>query len=157
MVNLQVLKLTSTTKNVLLFVLFLFALLSSSASEPVPLILNFEGIQNNNGHIIISVYKTEADFKAEKPYMLKTFSKQNVKNGRLKASLNLPEGTYGIAVLDDENKDREMNYTMLGMPKEGFGFANYFHRGFTYPKFSDFSFQHQKASKHAATVKLRYM
>lgn len=137
--------------------LFLSVSLSTSASEPVPLILNFEGIKNSNGHIIISVYKNEADFKAEKPYMLKTFSKQNVQNGSLKASLNLPEGTYGIAVLDDENKDKEMNYTMLGMPKEGFGFANYYHSGFSYPKFSDFSFQHQKANKQTAVVKLRYM
>jgi len=78
-------------------------------------------------------------------------------NGKLKATVYLPEGTYGIAVLDDKNKDNEMNYTMLGMPKEGFGFANYYHSGFSYPKFSDFAFQHQKAKNKPATVKLRYL
>jgi uncharacterized protein (DUF2141 family) len=143
--------------SLLTFILLFTGALNSNATDTVPLVLNFEGFKNSNGHIIITVYKNAEDFKAEKPFMHKTYSKQNMKNGKLKATLYLPEGTYGIAVLDDENKDKEMNYTMLGMPKEGFGFANYYHSGFSYPKFSDFEFKLQKVSNQQATVKLRYI
>lgn len=143
--------------SLLTFILFFTSALDSNASDTVPLTLNFDGIKNTTGHIIITVYKNAEEFKAEKPFMLKTYSKQNMNNGKLKAPVYLPEGTYGIAVLDDKNKDNEMNYTMLGMPKEGFGFANYYHSGFSYPKFSDFAFQHQKAKNKPATVKLRYL
>jgi uncharacterized protein (DUF2141 family) len=143
--------------SLLTLILLFTGSICSNASETIPLTLNFEGLKNNTGHIIISVYKNEADFKNEKPILLKTYSKQNMKNGRLTITLPLPEGTYGIAVLDDENRDKEMNYSMLGMPKEGFGFANYYHSGFSYPKFSDFEFKLQKVSNQQATVKLRYI
>lgn len=79
-----------------------------------------------------------------------------MRNGVLTAQIELPKGTYGIAVLDDENKDSEMNYTFLGMPPEGFGFANYYHTGFSYPKFEDFKFNHTSSSL-THIVKLRYL
>jgi uncharacterized protein (DUF2141 family) len=143
--------------SLLTLILLFTGSICSNASETIPLTLNFEGLKNNTGHIIIAVYKNEADFKNEKPILLKTYSKQNMKNGRLTITLPLPEGTYGIAVLDDENRDKEMNYSMLGMPKEGFGFANYYHSGFSYPKFSNFAFKHQKGNKLPAVVRLRYI
>jgi len=99
----------------------------------------------------------QKNLKLKSLLCLKRILSKNMNNGKLKATVYLPEGTYGIAVLDDKNKDNEMNYTMLGMPKEGFGFANYYHSGFSYPKFSDFAFQHQKAKNKPATVKLRYL
>jgi uncharacterized protein (DUF2141 family) len=128
----------------------------SETSNNIPLQLKFTNIQSNKGNIIITVYETAKAFEAEKPLITKAFSKSNVRNGVLTAQINLPKGTYGIAVLDDENKDQEMNYTLLGMPTEGFGFANYYHTGFSYPKFEDFQFQHN-SKEQTHIVKLRYL
>jgi uncharacterized protein (DUF2141 family) len=36
----------------------------------------------------------------------------------------IPYGSYAIAGLHDENKSGEMDYTWLGMPKEGYCFSN---------------------------------
>lgn len=36
----------------------------------------------------------------------------------------LPPGKYGIAVIHDENENQKLDRNFLGIPKEGFGFAN---------------------------------
>ncbi len=42
------------------------------------------------------------------------------------ATLNfkLPPGKYAVVVLHDENKDEKLDRNFLGIPTEGFGFAN---------------------------------
>lgn len=37
---------------------------------------------------------------------------------------NLPPGDYGVVAIHDENKNRKLDRNFLGIPKEGFGFAN---------------------------------
>jgi len=36
----------------------------------------------------------------------------------------VPPGRYGIAVIHDENENQKLDRNFLGIPKEGFGFAN---------------------------------
>ena len=49
---------------------------------------------------------------------------------------NLPPGNYGVAVIHDENKNKKLDRNFLGIPKEGFGFANNPHVGLSAPPFS---------------------
>lgn len=51
----------------------------------------------------------------------------------------LPPGTYGLAVIHDENGNSKLD-TVMGMPKEGFGFSNNPGIGFGPPKFKTTSF-----------------
>jgi uncharacterized protein (DUF2141 family) len=37
---------------------------------------------------------------------------------------NLPEGTYGIAVIHDENKNEKLDFNDSGVPTEGYGHSN---------------------------------
>jgi uncharacterized protein (DUF2141 family) len=37
---------------------------------------------------------------------------------------NLPPGDYGVAAIHDENSNHKLDRNFLGIPKEGFGFAN---------------------------------
>lgn len=37
---------------------------------------------------------------------------------------HLPSGRYGVVVLHDENSNKKLDRNFLGIPKEGFGFAN---------------------------------
>lgn len=37
---------------------------------------------------------------------------------------NLPSGDYAVAAIHDENKNAHLDRNMIGIPKEGFGFAN---------------------------------
>ena len=49
---------------------------------------------------------------------------------------DLPPGDYGVAVIHDENRNRKLDRNFLGIPKEGFGFANNPHVGLSAPPFN---------------------
>jgi uncharacterized protein (DUF2141 family) len=48
---------------------------------------------------------------------------------------NLPVGDYGIVAIHDENKNHKLDRNFIGVPKEGFGFANNPHVGLSAPSF----------------------
>ena len=88
--------------------------------------------------------------------MEKRFGKELVENGSLTVSISIPEGLYGIALLDDENSDDLMDYNWLGMPREGFGFSDFYLKGLRRPVFSDFDFIMTGPKKDIRIV-IRYM
>lgn len=51
------------------------------------------------------------------------------------AEWQLPPGNYGIAAIHDENSNHKLDRNFLGIPKEGFGFANNPHVGLSAPPF----------------------
>jgi uncharacterized protein (DUF2141 family) len=48
---------------------------------------------------------------------------------------DLPPGDYGVAVIHDENSNARLDRNLIGVPKEGFGFANNPHVGLSAPPF----------------------
>lgn len=50
-------------------------------------------------------------------------------------SFKVPPGKYGVVVLHDENENHKLDRDFLGIPKEGFGFANNPHVLLTAPPF----------------------
>ncbi len=58
-------------------------------------------------------------------------------------------------LLDDENADGEMEYSWIGLPREGYGFSNYYHTGLIKPSFYDFDFILGKKNKFVQ-VKMKY-
>lgn len=67
----------------------------------------------------------------------------------------LPPGTYGLAVIHDENSNSKLD-TVLGMPKEGFGFSNNPGIGFGPPKFKSTSFTVGATVEHQQ-VRMKYL
>ncbi len=138
-----------------------FALIILSIFSPTTMTQNVEvnvtGIRNNKGFIIISVFKDQATFEKEKPFLSKKFSKKEMNDAQLMAKFNLEEGVYGFALLDDENGDSKMEYSFLGIPHEGFGFSNYYHTGFTRPKFEAFKLNISTEVLSKSKIKIRYM
>jgi len=49
-----------------------------------------------------------------------------------------------------------MEYNFLGIPKEGFGFSDYYHTGITRPKFDDFRFTVVQGQDIKIKVRMRY-
>lgn len=47
-----------------------------------------------------------------------------IANRQATEEFQLPPGRYGVAVIHDENRNRRLDKNFLGIPKEGFGFAN---------------------------------
>lgn len=118
--------------------------------------MTIEGVRNNKGEISLGIFRSQQEFTNEKPSIEKIFPKTGLRAGILRIEFKLEPGNYGIAVLDDENKDGEMNYNIIGMPLEGFGFSNFVSSGLRKPRYSDFSFD-VKPGENRVHVKMRYV
>jgi uncharacterized protein (DUF2141 family) len=75
----------------------------------------------------------------------------------MRVRFTLEPGIYGLSLLDDENSNGKMEYNFLGIPKEGFGFSDYYHKGLKRPKFESFKFSIDKGQTKKLTVRIRYM
>ncbi len=134
------------------------ALLYSKLNQPDPNIeLRITGIKSDAGSIWVAVFKDEAGFKKEKAYKKIRLRKAFTFNLAMTTKFYLKPGTYGISLLDDKNDNGKMDYNFVGIPKEGFGFADYYHKGLSRPKFKDFSFDLKDDESLMMNAKFRYM
>jgi uncharacterized protein (DUF2141 family) len=69
--------------------------------------------------------------------------------------LDIPPGTYALAVIHDENMDGELRTNWLGVPKEGYGFSNDAKASMSAPSFEAASFTYD-GQKLDLTIKLNY-
>lgn len=112
-------------------------------------------IRSTKGSFVLGFYKDNETFTKRTPYMRKKIEKTTQKNGIVVYNLAMPSGTYGIALLDDENQNAKMDYGFL-LPLEGFGFSDYYHKGLSAPSFHDFDFTVGTTNK-AVVIKVKYM
>ena len=117
--------------------------------------VNITNVRNKEGSIRLSVFKDEASFSAEKASKTMLLNKNELSDGKMNTSVQLPSGTYGIAVLDDENSNEKMDYGVM-MPKEGFGFSNFYLTGLRKPKFEKFKFLVGDAN-FSVGIRMKYM
>lgn len=126
-----------------------------SSSLTYSITVKVTNIRSKNGRIQLQLYRSSEAFKNETPYKVRLKEKDDMKNGTVTYVFkDLEPGVYGVALLDDENSDNEMNYSMF-LPKEGFGFADYYHSAWSKPKFEDFKFT--LSSDKTTTAKIRYV
>lgn len=131
-------------------------LLASVTSYGQTLKINITGVRSSAGSFVLAFYNTQESFDKEKPLFLKKADKTGFKNGVVTLSYeNMKSGTYGIALLDDENNNDKMDYGLI-LPKEGFGFSCYYHSGFSKPPLEKFSFSLKNENK-TIEIKVRYM
>ena len=140
------------------FILIFFAILFSATVNAQTIDLTITNLESSAGAIVLGIYKEQKSFDAEEDALLKNFAKgSNVVGSTLKVSFTLTPGVWGITLLDDVNNDKKMNYNWIGMPKEGFGFSNLYHTGFSKPKFDAFKVTLKEGQKLAVTIKVRYL
>ncbi len=120
------------------------------------MVLSISNISDDKGQLCIAVFSSEDDFKAEKPCYEKQIDKQKVIHHQLIVEIPFHSGHYGVSVLDDSNYDGKMQYNLICIPREGFGFSNYFHRGLSKPVFSDFAFYLEKNETKTLNIRMRY-
>jgi uncharacterized protein (DUF2141 family) len=146
-------------KNIVPLLIVIGILVTTSFTSPtvitIPIVV--KNIKNSKGRLSIGVFKDASSFEEEKPHKIILVSKKDLVNGTLKSSIEIESGIYGLSILDDENSDYKMEYNMIGMPKEGFGFSNYYHTGFTKPNFKQFLVVINPSQKAAITFNLRYI
>ena len=81
------------------------------------------GLRNRNGQLCFSVFSTSQGFPTNSSNAVQKKCVKVTANRMKVAFKQLSPGRYAIAVLHDENNDRQANRNFLGLPTEGFGFS----------------------------------
>jgi len=137
----------------------LLLLLFNGAVHPgrATVVLEIEGIRSDEGQLIIAVFRNEEDFRNEHPAVRKRYSKAGLQGDKMTITLQLSPGSYGIAVLDDENLDDDMTLNFIGYPREGFAFSGFEQKGLAKPRFDQFCFVLEEASQKRVKAQLKYL
>ena len=86
--------------------------------------IDVERVRSDQGVIRVAIYADKSEYP-DNPFRTCTFEKDSLKEERIKLIIcDLPPGDYGFAILDDENRSGRMDYNLLGLPQERFGFGN---------------------------------
>jgi uncharacterized protein (DUF2141 family) len=94
-----------------------------ATANAADLTVTVDGLRNANGTVRYEVDNSAAawDNKA------KAFATADVKAAMGSVTYtfkNVPPGTYGVGVYQDENDNGKLDTNFLGIPKEGYGFSN---------------------------------
>jgi len=127
-------------------VISLFVLLSflstpvtdNSGSEA--LTIHAPDLECESGALMIAVFNNSETFLSDNAFYKDKFPCAKVKNKKI--VLNLPKGSYGIAIYHDENGDGKLNKNFVGYPSEPFGFSNNPQILVRAPSWKDAVFQH---------------
>jgi len=101
--------------------LSMIALLSQHAVA-ADLTVNISDIEQGKGHVLVALYADKESYTSGKA----NFSSK-VKAEHEHETLvfeNLPDGEYAIKMYQDENDNNKLDFNMMGIPKEGYGFSN---------------------------------
>jgi uncharacterized protein (DUF2141 family) len=100
--------------------------------------IHVDGLRNAKGKVGSVIFKSPGGWP-EDPAKAFRRGPTDISPTTLKADVdweNLPPGKYGVALIHDENSNRRLDRNLVGIPKEGFGFANNPHVGLSTPPFS---------------------
>ncbi|WP_091690927.1 DUF2141 domain-containing protein [Mucilaginibacter polytrichastri] len=133
----------------------LFICLASYIQAQHETAIKVTGIRSPKGKIVLNVFKDKATYDDEQPYKKLTFEKSALADGTLTISCELEPGIYGFTMVDDENSNGKIDKNIIGMPKEGFGFSNFFMQKMKKPVFDDFKVDLKTQQK--IEIKVKYM
>ena len=101
----------------------LLCLTAGAQPAACTLTVHVEGFRNQKGDLGVNVFKTPDGWpeQNDKAFFHKGFPIAGTESS---AQVSLPPGRYALVVLHDENSNHKLDRNFLGIPKEGFGFAN---------------------------------
>jgi len=130
----------------------LFAALLCAAmfpSKDKSLKISVNNVKIGKGSIVVEIYdKHEYFFKKS---VAKKIVKATDKN--LDVSFDIPQGTYAIAIYQDENENKLFDRNFLGLPKEPYGLSNNFKPRFAAPTFNDCKFNVAQATSLSISLR----
>ena len=114
---------------VLLFAVLVFGNLPAAAlaqSSPCPGIhVKVLNIRNSTGAVACALFESPVGFPIEFLRYATNIMVIKIRDAHARFDfLDIPPGTYALAVIHDENMDGKLDTNWLGVPKEGYGFSN---------------------------------
>jgi uncharacterized protein (DUF2141 family) len=96
---------------------------SAGSEATVSLSVRLSEFRSAEGRVAVALFDTEGSFPDQK----KALRGKTVRIDGTTAFVRfdgLKPGVYAVAVLHDENSNDKMDFNLVGMPLEGFGFSN---------------------------------
>jgi uncharacterized protein (DUF2141 family) len=105
--------------------------------------------------VLLSVYSSPAEYPYH-PFRTYEVRKDSLNNGKLSTVIrDLNPGTYAMCLLDDENLSGGMEYNFIGLPLEGYGFANNVRPLIKHPDYDRCQFTLKEGENHLDLI-VRY-
>jgi len=134
-----------------------FPVMASAQSSPCPSIhVKVLNIRNSVGKVACALFESPVGFPVEFLRYATNIMAINIRDAQARFDfLDIPPGTYALAVIHDENMDGKLDTNQLGIPKEGYGFSNDAKAWFGPPSFSAAIFQYNGGTLDM-TISLNY-
>lgn len=119
--------------------------------------IHVDGLRNSNGNLGTAIF-TSPDGWPEDMKKSFRYGPAPIPAGQRQATAvweNLPPGDFGVLAIHDENSNAKLDRNFLGIPKEGFGFANNPHVGLGPPAFQQ-AVMHVQCPVTDTTIHLQY-
>ena len=98
-------------------------------------------IRNSTGTIACALFEAPDGFPSEYLRYATNIMVIKIRDTQARCDfLDIPPGTYALAVIHDENRNGKLDINWLGLPTEGYGFSNDAKVLFSAPEFSAASF-----------------
>jgi len=113
-------------------------------------------IRNSQGTVGCALFDSPEGFPIEFLHSASNVMVIKIRNSQARCDFeDIPEGTYALAVIHDENMDGKLNADWAGIPTEGYGFSNDASAVFGAPSFSAASFPYDGRGLEL-TISLHY-
>ena len=101
------------------------AALAAAPAVAAELVIEVRGVRSGAGRVYVAVHapREGEDFPYAKGMVAGVY--QQAREGAMRFVLrDLPAGRYAVNAFHDENGNGDLDANVLGIPKEGYGFAN---------------------------------
>ncbi len=137
----------------------MFANLSSTvlAQPPCPGIhVKILNIRNSTGAVACALFEGPEGFPTEFLRYATNIMMIKIRDTQATCDfIDIPPGTYALAVIHDENMNGELDTNWLGVPKEGYGFSSGAKASMRAPSFEAASFPYD-GQNLGLTLRLNY-
>ncbi len=124
------------------------------AQKPGVLHLTLEGLRSEDGHVRICLWANGQGFPDCKGSDAVERIQAPAASTVTLDVKDLTPGEYGISVIHDENDNKRLDKSFVGLPFEGVGFSNNASAPFGPPKFEKVQFT--VAEQARQTIRMRY-
>ena len=113
-------------------------------------------VRNSAGNLACALFESPAGYPTEFLHSATNIVMMKARDSQARCHfLDIPPGTYALAVIHDENMDGKLDTNWLGAPKEGYGFSNDAKAFLSAPSFSAATFQYDGGTLDL-TIPLHY-
>lgn len=113
-------------------------------------------IKNSTGTVACALFESPAGFPTEFLHSATNIMMIKIRDTQARCNfLDIPPGTYALAVIHDENMDGKLGTNWIGVPTEGYGFSNEAEASMSAPSFEAARFPYDGQDLDL-TIRLNY-